>query len=121
MAGMQSANDWAAAFGGQGAQPVQASQSVMQPNSEMGGMPAYSSHPAFQSMMDLFTQLYPGQAAALQKFSINPQTGAPASAYNIFNGWQDAGAPATTPPSQTAAQQHAQAIWDSQVGKAGRD
>jgi len=69
-AAFQSANDWSKAFGGPTAK-------ISEPTVQKyaGGLRGYSSYPGYQDTMNQFAQQYPGQAAAIKSFSLNPQTG----------------------------------------------
>jgi hypothetical protein len=81
---MQAGLDWAAAFNpGQPTQPTIKSQ-LMPTNSTFNGQPAYSTYPMYQELMDQWKTLFPGQAADVGRFSKDPVTGGPASAYDIF-------------------------------------
>lgn len=115
---MQQGSDWNAAFNTPGQQAPDIQSQLMPTNSSINGQGAYSSFPQYQDMMAKFAELFPGQSDYLKGFSINPQTGAPASEYGIFNGWQTAGQkPAGTAPEMTEAQKRAQARIDYQVNR----
>lgn len=83
---LQSANDWSAAFNTPGQVAPDVQSQLMQPNSSINGMPAYSSYPQYQASMDLYKQMFPAQYKDIASFSNNPVTGGAAPAYGAFPG-----------------------------------
>ena len=90
VAGMQGANDWAAAFGGGTGQggntPVDVAASLPQATTYAGGIQGLSSYPMYEEAMKKFAAMFPGQSDYIKGFSIDPQTGAPASQYEALAG-----------------------------------
>jgi hypothetical protein len=79
IAGMQGANDWAAAFGGPGAKSADVSASLMKPTNFGNGLSGYSSFGGYQDALAQLKKLYPGQFDYMNSFHINPVTGAAAT------------------------------------------
>lgn len=95
---MQQGNNWSAAFNtpGQAAPDVQSQ--LMPTNSQFMGQGAYSSGPEYEKMKALFAQMFPGQNADIARFSKNPVTGAPATAYGSFPGGANVPVAPVAPP-----------------------
>jgi hypothetical protein len=81
IAGMQAGNDWAAAFGGPGAQSADISKSLMPTRNFGNGMQGYSSFGGFQDAMAKMQAMFPGQYDYMKSFAIDPVTGAGATAF----------------------------------------
>jgi hypothetical protein len=75
MAGMQSINDWSAAFDTPGQAPVSAAAGMPTPQN-FNGIPSYSSYGGYMDEMARLEKSYPGMASYIKSFSIDPKTGA---------------------------------------------
>jgi hypothetical protein len=73
-AGMQSINDWSAAFNTPGQAPVDAMAGIPKPQI-ISGVPAYSSYGGYMDEMAKLEKVYPGIASYIKSFSIDPKTG----------------------------------------------
>lgn len=84
--GMQQAADWSAAFDTPGVAAPSVAASIPAPTDFGGGIQGYSSYPMFQDALAAFEKAYPGQAAYIRSFFVNPQTG-PAAPATPTNPW----------------------------------
>jgi len=73
---MQSAANWSAAFGGEGAQPIDVASTIPQAQQFNDGTRGYSSYPGYLEQMAAFKSAYPGQAKYIESLAIDPQSGA---------------------------------------------
>lgn len=125
--GMQMANDWASAFGGKGAKSADVSKQLMPAQTFAGGLKGYSSYGGYTEALDKLKKNQPGLYAYIQSMSIDPQTGAPAKAFQDMNktfGGPPSGPPVApaVPPGQaggTPQSQQPQVPWWQMVGQAG--